>query len=74
MRNEKIICIKNDGYEKFLTVNKIYIIFELYQSYFFLIDDTCCLRKYSKNKFRLLSEIRNEKIIKLLKDESKMLK
>ena len=67
----KIVCINNENCEDELTIGKSYdVIFEGYN--YMIINDNgykwWCIRSW----FKSLLEIRNEKINKLLDDESKM--
>jgi hypothetical protein len=65
----KIICIKNIGYERHLTIGKTYevINISINDDYFIIDDDNDGCWLYRKSYFKPLSEIRNEKINKLLK-------
>ena len=67
----KVKCINNDDW-KYLIIDKIYDVIEEddeddeYQ----MINDKGYIWGCSKYRFKLLSEIRNEKIDKLLEDEN----
>ena len=62
----KIKCIKNYGYNR-LTINKIYEVIRIYQDEDYeIIDDNGVENWYHKEWFKPLSELRNEKIDKLL--------
>ena len=63
----KIKCINNDGWEKYLTNEETYEVIKIddegdYQ----IIDDIGIKCIFNKNRFKTLSELRNEKIDKLL--------
>jgi hypothetical protein len=63
----KVKCIKNNNWIFHLTVSEIYNIVDINDSYYKIIDDIGNERWYPKKWFKTLSEIRNEKIYKLLK-------
>jgi GTPase SAR1 family protein len=65
----KVVCIDNNGYERWLTLGKTYEVISDDGIFVYNIindrdqDDWC-----NKKWFKLLSEIRNEKINKLLEE------
>ena len=68
----KVVCIDNKNYEKELTLNKTYIEIDIFRvfnddAFYFIINDNNIKNMYIKNRFKSLSEIRVEKIDKLLK-------
>ena len=67
----KVVCIKNIGHEHRLTIGKTYDIITIneYGDYI-IIDDEGYKWWFSKERFKPLAEYRNEKIDKLLEDES----
>jgi hypothetical protein len=68
----RVICIENKDYENFLIIGKIYDVEQWYydnRNEFEMIDNGSM---YPVELFKLLSEIRNEKIDKLLGYESSM--
>jgi hypothetical protein len=62
----KIKCIYNYGWGGSLTIGKIYDAIKIYDAGYVIIDDNGYKFLYSKECFKLLSEMRNEKIDKLL--------
>ena len=76
----KVVCINNKGNEDVFTLNKIYdnhynyitiskiydILEETKDGFRILNDDDCDICCYPKECFKLISEIRNDKIDKLL--------
>ena len=61
----KVVCIINIWLENELIIGKTYDVFdENYDTYFLLNNNVECV--YFKYRFKLLSEIRNDKIDKLL--------
>jgi hypothetical protein len=63
----KVKCINNKGYEYRLTIGKWYNVIRNHQYYgFLIIDDKNYEFWFSKKYFKSLSEIRNNKIDKLL--------
>jgi hypothetical protein len=69
----KVKCIKNNSWKRHLTIDKIYDAIYIDNDYK-IIDDIYEEWRYPKEWFKSLSEIRNEKIDKLLDDENKMYK
>jgi hypothetical protein len=69
-----VVCIKNKGYEHRLTIGKNYDVIEDDRYNYWIIDNIGYNIRCPKYWFNLLSEIRNDKINKLLKNESKMYK
>jgi hypothetical protein len=68
----KIVCINNKGWSS-LTLGKTYDVIGINMfSEYIIINDISEEYSYIKERFKLLSEIRNEKINKLLNDESKI--
>jgi hypothetical protein len=67
----KVKCIYK-GTWVLLTFGKTYDVIKIdsADNYYWIINDSDRLFNYPKKHFKLLSEIRNEKIDKLLKDES----
>ena len=70
----KIKCINNKGYEYHLTVGKTYEVIKRNDkininsiTWYYMIDDVNDILCFPKTYFKTLSEIRNEKIDKLLK-------
>lgn len=71
----KVICIYDTGVDcanlkysyKYLTINKIYEIIEEIEYRYQLIDDSGHKSFYLKKLFKTSSEIRNEKIERLLR-------
>jgi hypothetical protein len=65
----KVKCINDGGWEHHLTIGKIYEVIEIVNNgyYYVIIDDEGYKWRYLKEHFKPLSEIRNEKINKLLK-------
>ena len=65
-----VVCIKNKCYFN-LTLGKLYdiIVLDIFDNYL-LIDDKGFSSWYPKKYFKPLSEIRNEKIDKLLDNEN----
>jgi hypothetical protein len=70
----KVVCKENDGYKNCLTINKTYDIINEKKYGYQMINDKGYIWGCSKHCFKLLSEYRNEKINKLLEDESSMYK
>jgi hypothetical protein len=71
----KVVCIDNEYNENYLTIGEFYeVIHEtIYEcEYYYITDDNSKLDYYPKILFKNLSEYRNEKIDKLLENESKM--
>jgi hypothetical protein len=64
---KKVVCINNKGFEKWLTIGKHYEILEEWEYDYYIINDINWHGWYFKEWFKTLSEIRNEKIDKLLK-------
>lgn len=62
----KVKCINNMDYEDCLTLNKIYDINYEGQNRYDMFDNFGNECEFNKNRFKKLSEIRNEKIDKLL--------
>ena len=62
----KVKCI-DIGYWVFLTIDKIY---DVIKYDYYIIDDSGNKWRYPKELFKTLSEMRNDKINKLLEDES----
>jgi hypothetical protein len=70
----KVECIKNKRW-LYLTLGKIYKVINIsINDDYLIIDDNGYKFWFSKKWFKPLYEIRNKKINKLLKDESKMYK
>ena len=74
----KVKCIYNKGLEKWLTIGKTYEVIVRDDevtiniiTWYCIIDDIGEKNWYIIELFRPLSEIRNEKINKLLEDDSK---
>jgi hypothetical protein len=66
-----IIDGSNNGTtSKYLTINKLYDTINENTNEYYIIDDGPIKWWYDKELFKPLSEIRNEKINKLLEDES----
>jgi hypothetical protein len=63
----KVKCIINNGY--WITFGEIYEVIHIYPNgnYIIIINNRGYKWKYPKKYFKTLSEIRNEKINKLLK-------
>lgn len=70
---KKMICIKNENYENQLTIGKPYKILkdDPHDPYYLIRDDENNIWLYRKNSFKSISEIRNDKINKLIKYENK---
>ena len=67
----KVKCIDNsNGWEWRLTIDKIYNVIEEKHYRYWIINDDGYKNWYPKDRFKSLSEIRNETINKLLEDES----
>jgi hypothetical protein len=66
-----IVCINNENNEKKLTIGKSYLVIDD-DVYYYITNDLNYKWFYCKELFKTLFEIRNEKIDKLLNDESKM--
>ena len=66
----KVQCIRNGEREKYLTIGKIYYVIDEDADEYLIIDDDDDEWPYIKQRFKPLSEIRNESINKLLSDES----
>ena len=64
----KIKCINNNGWE-YLTVDKTYEVIED-DNWYWIINDKGIEDWYPKELFKTLAEMRNDKINKLLEDES----
>jgi hypothetical protein len=66
----KIICIKNIGYERHLTIGKTYEVIKIVNNgyYYVIIYDENDKWIYPKKYFKPLSEYRIEKINKLLEE------
>lgn len=62
----KVVCIDNKKLEKYLTIGKIYDVIYDSDDYYHLINDNNRLWFYYMEDFKLLSEVRNKKIDKLL--------
>jgi hypothetical protein len=62
----KIKCINDGGWE-YLTIGKIYEVFYIDKYYYKINNDNGYKHWYSKDWFKTLSEIRNDKIDKLLR-------
>ena len=64
----KVKCIKNNGLKNYLTIGKTYEVINInYFGNYIIIDDNCYHTSCPKRVFKTLSEIRNDKIDKLLK-------
>ena len=65
----KVKCINSIIW--YLTIGKIYDVIKIdsADNYYWIINDSDRLFNYPKKHFKLLSEIRNEKIDKLLNDD-----
>jgi hypothetical protein len=65
----KIKCVENSHCSG-LTIGKIYEIYEIdNDNGYLIIDDTNYINYYWKDRFKPLSEVRNDIIDKLLSDE-----
>lgn len=53
----KVKCIDNKTIEKYLTINKIYLVIEDYKSSYKIIDDNDKMLCYSKNRFIKVPEV-----------------
>jgi hypothetical protein len=62
----KVKCIDNKGWKTWLTIDKIYEVIDIDDDNYYIKDDNGYEFWYPKEWFKLLSEIRNEKIDKLL--------
>ena len=67
----KIVCINKNGYNGDITIGKTYEVIHIndYGDYI-IINDKGDKNWYPKDRFKSLSEIRADKINKLLEDES----
>jgi hypothetical protein len=63
----KVKCIKNKRITNWLTIGKTYELIIQNKLFYQIIDNTGDRRYYPKEYFKPLSEIRNERIDKLLK-------
>ena len=63
----KVKCIGNKGYEKWITISKIYDVMKYTENKYKIIDDHNNLWFYNKRHFKTLSKYRNDKIDKLLR-------
>ena len=68
----KIKCIDNDDYWLNLTIDKIYEVIAESSSGYKIINDLGEENWYRKEWFKTISEMRNDKINRLLEDENKM--
>ena len=66
----KVKCIENHNYLFNITIGKTYEVINIYDNGYDIVNDEGGYWCYSKEYFRTLSEIRNEKINKLLEYES----
>jgi hypothetical protein len=66
----KIKCIDNKDGELYLTIDKTYNVIEDNKFNYKIINDNGYNNWYYKEYFKPLSEYRNERIDKLLEDES----
>jgi hypothetical protein len=62
----KVVCIDNDNDWFYLTIGKVYEVIIVSDFGYILINDISIKCNYRKEYFKTLSEIRNEKIDKLL--------
>jgi hypothetical protein len=62
----KVKCINNDDYSYYLTIGKIYDVIYFNSIGYKIFNDVDYSGLYPKKLFKSLSEIRNEKIDKLL--------
>ena len=62
----RVKYIDNDGLKYDLTIGKSYEVFNKTEYYYEVIDDNGIRGYYPKEWFKLLSELRNETIDKLL--------
>ena len=62
----RVKYIDNDGLKYDLTIGKSYEVFNKTEYYYEVIDDNGIRGYYPKEWFKLLSELRNEKIERLL--------
>ena len=70
----KVKCFKQDIFDK-LTIGKTYDVIKIDDDgNYYIIDDIGYELRYLKEHFKSLSEIRNEKINKLLEDENSLYK
>ena len=63
----KVVCIKSGASSKHLTLNKIYDVISFTNNDYYLKLDTGCKYYISKNLFKPLQEIREEKLNNILK-------
>lgn len=61
---DKIICINND-HMKFLTLDKVYEIYDNDHSYYYLINDNNEKSGYNKKRFYSVKEYRKLKLEKI---------
>ena len=67
----KVKCIENVGCVKLLTIGKTYdVILISKMGNYIIIDDSGISGYYHKEWFKIIVEYRNDKINKLLEDES----
>ena len=64
---EKIICVNDEHFILFLTEGKIYDLIRIIKiadiaEYYVIVDDNGHTSDYHSDRFRLLSEIRNERL------------
>ena len=64
----KVKCIENDGWNNFLTIGKFYEVIDEDIYCYKVINDRGIEDRLPKRWFKLLSEIRNETIDKLLSE------
>ena len=62
----KIKCINNISNYKNITIGKTYKVTDIIDNWYYIINDINIEDCYEKELFKALSEIRNEKINKLL--------
>ena len=65
-----VVCINNDNIEDILTISKTYNTITEDIFCYWIRNDSGYKHWYSISRFKILSEIRNEKIDKLLENES----
>jgi hypothetical protein len=70
----KVVCVDNKGYEKCLTINKIYEAnyIDKYETYVLTNDKDMKNSWYVSHRFITITEYRNDRIDKLLEDENNM--
>ena len=66
----KIICINNIDSNicntNTLTIGKTYVVIRITDNGYTIVDDTNTSRTYYQNRFRLLSELRDDKLNEIL--------